>query len=659
MNKIKTQQHSNFWFNDIYEEDLKTLGRHKVDDVFQLAAHRRAISNFVNIVTGKNISVEFEERGNNSYTDGETVTIGASLKDKDFDPAVGLALHEGSHIKLTDFDGYRTFQTNLSKELIEKGRRVLGDGEILLVSKIRSLINYIEDRRIDYFIYKTAPGYRGYYEAMYNKYFYSKVVDAALQSKEYRDETWDSYEMRIINLHNKHTDLSALKGLKKIYKLIDFKNISRLKNTGEVLNVAVNVMDEILNHLETSSGKQEQEQDNDPDEDNNKGDNNSSDKNLKPLSENQKKSLKKAIEKQKNFLDGVTKKKKVTKKQTSDLNNVDASGAELKEVGSEDLREWYDKKSSGKVNAVVFKNFNKQFIKSKLMEPFGLRNNRWWKDAFKYRIKSNTEAITKGIQLGTILGTKLKARNEERSINYSRKDSGKIDKRLIAELGFNNSNVFNHIQTESFTDVVLHISVDASGSMHGKKWTKTITSVVAIAKAASMIQGLAITIDFRSATSSDGSSCPSKPAVLFAYDSRKDKFQKIRNLFPYISPRGPATPEGLCFEAMMDQYEATNRDKKTYFLNFSDGWPQFNSGKLHFYRGPARKFTKKQVQKMEQKGITVLSYFITQADLNNIYQSDKDNFVEMYGSGAKFINVENTTSVARTLNQMFLKRGNQ
>ena len=51
-----------------------------------------------------------------------------------------------------------------------------------------------------------------------------------------------------------------------------------------------------------------------------------------------------------------------SKKQTNDLKSVDASGAELKEVGSEDLREWHDKKSSGKVNAVIFKNFNKKRI---------------------------------------------------------------------------------------------------------------------------------------------------------------------------------------------------------------------------------------------------------------------------------------------------------
>ena len=35
--------------------------------------------------------------------DGKKVVIGANLDDKKFDVAVGLALHEGSHIKLSDF----------------------------------------------------------------------------------------------------------------------------------------------------------------------------------------------------------------------------------------------------------------------------------------------------------------------------------------------------------------------------------------------------------------------------------------------------------------------------------------------------------------------------------------------------------------------------
>ena len=62
------------------------------------------------------------ERGD-SYTDGKTVTIGSKLDDKLFDPSVGLALHEGSHIKLSDFDFLRNLTMNIPKEYIERSNK--------------------------------------------------------------------------------------------------------------------------------------------------------------------------------------------------------------------------------------------------------------------------------------------------------------------------------------------------------------------------------------------------------------------------------------------------------------------------------------------------------------------------------------------------------
>ena len=100
---------SSFWLDD----DFTTSGYSIFDDekpkgvdLLKLAGYRRAIANFVSIVTGESIPVQFS--GRDSYTDGKTVNISAKLNDNEFDSAVGLALHEGSHIKLTDFDIGRT-----------------------------------------------------------------------------------------------------------------------------------------------------------------------------------------------------------------------------------------------------------------------------------------------------------------------------------------------------------------------------------------------------------------------------------------------------------------------------------------------------------------------------------------------------------------------
>ena len=52
------------------------------------------------------------------------------------------------------------------------------------------------------------------------------------------------------------------------------------------------------------------------------------------------------------------------------------------------------------------------------------------------------DSVINGKKLGTMLGKKLQVRSESRTLKNSRLDSGRIDKRLIAELGFGNSKVF-------------------------------------------------------------------------------------------------------------------------------------------------------------------------------------------------------------------------
>ena len=129
--KFNNWSNSSFWL----DEDFTSSGNSIFDDydekpkvdLLKLAGYRRAIANFVSIVTGKSIPVEFS--GTDSYTDGKRVNISAKLTDKEFDSAVGLALHEGSHIKLTDFkllaeleDKMPTYIIDMVKEKYYSGR---------------------------------------------------------------------------------------------------------------------------------------------------------------------------------------------------------------------------------------------------------------------------------------------------------------------------------------------------------------------------------------------------------------------------------------------------------------------------------------------------------------------------------------------------------
>ena len=185
--KNKVKQNSTFWdnnSNDVDVDDFLGLDTNtkKGKDLVALAGYKRAISNFVNIVTGMNIPVSFNNN-DESFTDGKKVVIGASLDDMKFDVAVGLALHEGSHIKLSDFTLLKNLEYEIPTEVYVLAEKVNVD-RMTVISTVKSLLNYIEDRRIDSFIFRTSPGYKSYYHAMYNKYFYSKNVDKGLLSSE-------------------------------------------------------------------------------------------------------------------------------------------------------------------------------------------------------------------------------------------------------------------------------------------------------------------------------------------------------------------------------------------------------------------------------------------------------------------------------------------
>ena len=243
--------YSSFWLDDEFdrqtsifdeEEDVKPK-----TDLIALSSYRRAIGNFVRIVTQQDIPVTFKSSGD-SYTDGKKVVISAKMDDKSFDPSVGLALHEGSHIKLSDFDFLKDLENNIPTEYFNQGE-TKGYSKWDVMGHIKNLLNYVEDRRIDNFVFTSSPGYKGYYHSMYDKYFHSKIIDAALDSDEHTEENMESYMFRIINLTNKNTNLSALNGLREIWKTIDLKNIGRLKTTEDAFNTALDIYYIILKNL--------------------------------------------------------------------------------------------------------------------------------------------------------------------------------------------------------------------------------------------------------------------------------------------------------------------------------------------------------------------------------------------------------------------------
>ena len=556
---------SSYWLTNYDDDDIIVNNMSDVQkrslDLYKLASSKRAISNFVDIVTNQSIPVRFNTRGD-SYTDGKSVVIGSRITEpKDFDVAVGLALHEGSHIKLSDFkllgDLYSIVPQYVKDGAIKKGiTNPLGT--------IKNLWNWIEDRRIDNYVFKSAPGYRDYYRSMYDKYFNDKIIDKALLSDEHTDETVDSYMFRIINLHNKNTQLDSLNGLREIYKLVGLNTISRLKTSQETFDVALELFKVIMNNLDTPSegegdgnGSSDKEGDTDNQEnggdssegmsdesfndllesigespmggdsdDSNQGGNGmdisnlpqnmegtpSSTENTKPtsevtLTEKQKQLLQKKIEKQKKFLEGDIQKTSITKTDSQNLNAIEESGSELQEVGKNVNDGYYTNRS---VQCIVVKKLTQSLFESRL---FPLTYNNWDTSESVIRME-HEEEVQNGIRLGTILGKKLQVRGEDRTTVFNRQKVGRIDKRMISSLGFGNENVFSFTEMDSYKKANLHISIDASSSMRGDKWSKTLTNVVALCKAVDMIQNLSIQVTFRCTSNND------KPYVVMAYDSK-------------------------------------------------------------------------------------------------------------------------------------------
>jgi hypothetical protein len=517
-------------------------------------------------------------------------------------------------------------------------------------------------------------------------------------------ETMNSYMFRLINLHSKFSRANALKGLNEITKIAKLSDINRLKSTDDALVVACDIFDVILRCIDEAqqaeenkangqkqkgngqgqgaqqAGEGEQEageddidveigeggdsDDESEDFDEAGGDNEVAEEGKgivgkikavlggkgkgKPaegkLSQRQLEILKKKIEKQKEFLRGDIKKGSVSQNENKQLDTIDQSGTELKKVGEE--------LANGKVvtkgiDCIVVKKMTQSLMETPEFPLASLRYNA--KEGEHQNQLACASEVAEGIRIGTILGKKLQVRSESRETIFNRQLVGRMDKRMISSLGFGNEHVFFTKEIDAYKKANLHISVDASGSMGGTKWRKTMTNVVALAKAVSMIPNLEIQISFRT-TSGE------LPYIVVAYDSRVDKFIKVKTLFQYLQPGG-TTPEGLAFEGVMKQMVGSTSDIESYFLNISDGEPYFH-GKGYSYQGYyASKHTKKMVDKIEAMGIKVMSYFVSDysGDVDSTSGSGKV-FKDCYGKAAHYINVTNVNEVTRTMNKLFMAK---
>ena len=252
--------------------------------------------------------------------------------------------------------------------------------------------------------------------------------------------------------------------------------------------------------------------------------------------------------------------------------------------------------------------------------------------AYKHNISSDPKNqfdnwITPGVQLGAMLGRKLLVRRESRSLEHNRLRSGKIDTKRIAHAGYGVESIFNQINVESNRNAVIHLTLDASGSMSGERWNNSIKMAAALIKAISMVDGLELQISARD-TAGYGRSY--QPVISVLYDSTINKpMQGLRALS--VTRANGLTPEGICYEALIDKniLKPSTTETDSFLINICDGDPYFDDSKGNYYQGDhAINHTRKQVKRMNNDlGIKHAGFF-----LGDEQYGAYERFKRMYGA---------------------------
>ena len=559
------------------------------EDPIFLAQVQRGITNFVKILTGKDIPVEYATSGD-SMTDGETVYIAANIKENTIDSTVGLALHEASHVLLTDFaylnkERGKVLETkwNIPKEDIDN---------------VFTLINFVEDKRIDHYVHSTAPGYQYYYEELYRKSFYNQTVDDSLKTDNFTTPTWDAYFFRIINIFNRNSNLDKLPGLREVRNLLTYNQINELKSTQDSIKTAIRIYNIIKHYIKEEEEKEDGE-----------------DKSLN----NQENKTREQVERQKNFINSQYRKKRVHKKIKEQVNKLANSDTKINN---------YSLSQNTSIPTLITKDWEEYFT-----GPFG----------------HNEEAVNKGLFLGKQLLKKLKVRNTVKKDIFENQKKGKLNSSKLYQAPFN-ENLFYRIEKEDYKNIFIHISLDLSGSMRGEKLTQTIQTAVAIAYAACNIKGFDVEISLRGTIGKNNNPKNSNqvPLLAYAFNSKKDSIKKLQRFKKLITCG--MTPEGICLDQIRKDLPSSSYYQEVYLVNISDGLPNISSASYNF--STAVNHTTKVVNEYKRDNIGVLSYFIH--DTWDKTQKAEETFKKMYGKSAKYINISNMSLVANTINKLLL-----
>lgn len=592
--------------------------------VLTLVKRKNRIKNYVSAISHNPIPVSFKSENDEprekeySMTHGNSIVIDADIECANDDHIIGHALHQAACVVNTDFEFLRDFREYpkyyVPDKVWERSVNRYDMDEELVHFLVLLIGNIIENKRLDHWLYNIAPGYRPYVDAMYRELYHSDEVIEALKTHKYAGrEEIAVYMFYTMHVGNDLVDTSDLYALKEIYDLIDIDNITRLKSRQQVHHIACKVFNIIIRVCDDVEELDFEE--------------------FKDVLKN---SLNGLMDDTVSFLMGEVDQetlKHSTSNEIEVFENPEIQNIQFNPTGLD-----------AEVRCIFVKELNWGMFKD---QTYGNLNEKI--------LPESLEGVERGELLGHQLQEKLQIRNDEHSEKRTRKKSGLIDEANLAEIGYNDE-IFMQIDVDKYEQLNIHISIDASGSMGGAKWVNAITSVVALAKAADGVQNVDIQISFR--TTSYMSESGIDAAVIVGYDSKVNSFSHIRQFFPHIGPSG-STPEGLCYEATSD-FILMNSSEDNLFINYSDGLPQTFVDGVSYSGDIAVTHTRKQINKMRNRGIQILSYYIGNSTTFGKNDGNSNSaFFSMYGENSQFVNPVDMSSIARTLNTKFLEKSDE
>lgn len=686
------KQHSTFWMGNDVNDLARDMEVGSIDAIERLRKVQRGVGNLIKIVTGTEVPVVYSS-GQQSYTDGKSVVLSASPDPTILDAMCGTALHEASHIVKSSEalkflpDMHQQFATMVKDTELPALAKKLGlslvpatsttlkpdpnapkmtqqQGETV-VQHVQMVMNVLEDRRIDLWQYQQAPGYQPYYDAMYNEYWHSSKIDAALKSSDFREKTVENYGMFVINMTNPNWDSNALPALKEIRKIANLSEAGleargdedpgfktwrgelrqapiNLNKFPKLFADAVRIVELMYKNsdaVQNSNKKDPQEP-----EEGEGGENGGDLPNMDNGGPPSRKQVREAIARQKKFLSHDTSKAQLDDTSKAQLDQMEQTKATVTDVEGDFLPK------NVKARVIIYRDCTKKAVQADAF-PFKYGRNYYGGRSAGGRNHEMETALTQGIRLGQVLSHRLRIMSDEKPLTFNHQKHGRLDKRRVAALGHGGEDVFSFTIIEKMKPANLWIDIDFSGSMQGTKVRQAMTLAIAVAFAAAKTRTLNVTIAVR-----DGGNDVANVAIL--YDSRKHQFSRLREIVPFIDAAG-GTPESLCFEAVKSEILKSYGNERKYFINLSDGAPGhgFTYKGAHYSYGSesAYKHCRQLMNEFRQSGIEVMSYFIGDSHSGMSGMNENPAFKKMYGTDARFINPESVTAIANTINKMLLK----